>query len=227
MRRLIWIGMILAWALPSVGHDRDDSRNRVSFQVEAEREVANDWATARLVVVSEGKDPAVIASSVNRRMQEAITSAKRMSEVKAESGSYVTLPVYDDGRVVRWRARQELRLESENVDRLTSLIGELQQESLALENVQFSVKRETRVQIEADLIDEGLAAFRKRASLIAAGMGEDDWALVSLTVGHAGSSPRMLRSRSEASVMSTAAAPAFESGTSRIRVEVSGTIELE
>jgi len=231
MRRIPLIATLLLIALPSWAHSEIDARNRASFQVEALREIANDWATARLSVVAEGKDPAAVADSVNRRMASALTVAKRVKGVEPRSGAYVTQPIYNDGRVVRWRARQELRVESGDVDRLAALIGDLQGESVLLSSIDFSVKRETRTRLEDELIEEALAAFRTRAARIAKGMGAKDWSLVSLSVGHSGGQPRMVHMRAESDMMSAsmskAAAPVFEAGTSEVRIQVSGNVELD
>jgi len=116
MRHLIFIGFLILWATPGWSHQEVDARNRVTLQVEANREIPNDWATARLSVVAEGKDPADVAESVNRQMALALKTARATPGVEVASGAYVTQPVYDDGRVVRWRASQILRIESGDVD---------------------------------------------------------------------------------------------------------------
>jgi predicted secreted protein len=92
-------------ALSAFGHSEADARNRVLFQVEVMREVANDRATARLAVVSEGKDPAVAASVANRLMASALGIANKIKKVEVRSGTYTRQPVYECGRIIRWRAR--------------------------------------------------------------------------------------------------------------------------
>jgi predicted secreted protein len=229
MRRLFILALVLLGASPAWSHSEVDARNRVSFRVEARREVANDWATARFSILAEGKDPAVVANSVNSQMTAALVKAKGTKDIEIRSGSYVTQPVYDNGRVVRWRARQELRLESGDVDRLSKLIGTLQGESVSLSGIVFSVKSETRDALEGELINEALAAFRARASLIAKGMNAADWSLVGLSVGRSGGEPQMVHMRAEADMMSMSqsAPPAFEAGTSDIRIQIDGSVELE
>ena len=225
----LWLTFALFPAFSAFGHSETDARNRVSFQVEVMREVANDWATARLAVVSEGKDPAVVASAVNRQMASALAIANKTKNVEIRSGAYTTQPVYDGGRIIRWRARQEIRIESQDVDRLSKLIGKLQENSVLLSSINFSVHRKTRTALEEKLIEEALEVFQARAALIAKGMGRQDWSLVSISVGQTGSQPRMVHSRmdSEQMFMSKASPPAFEAGTSEIRVHVNGSIELD
>ena len=233
MRRMILLVLLISGAFPagSLAEDgKGDARNRVSFQVEARREVANDWATARFSVLAEGKDPAIVAESVNKQMASALAKAKRTKGVEVRSGAYMTQPIYDDGRVVRWRARQELRVESGDVDRLSKLIGVLQGDSVLLSGIDFSVRPETRVAIEDELIEEALAAFRARATLIAKGLEASSWSLISLSVGRTGGAPRMvqmMRAESDLMSMSRATPPAFEAGTSDIQIQVSGNVELD
>lgn len=225
---------LLVWVLPACAHSEmgeahEVKRNRASFNVEATREIANDWATARLIVSAEGKDPAVVADEVNTQMAAALKTAKRASEVSVESGAYVTHPVYSSNRIVRWRAQQELRLESEDVDKLSELIGKLQTERVALSGINFSVKRETREKMEGELVEEALAAFRARAALIAKGMGARDWSLVEMNVGQqrGGNQQRYGGAQMRSSSMADAAPPSFEAGTSDLQVTVNGTVELE
>jgi predicted secreted protein len=227
---LIALLSLLTSALPAWSDSESDARNRSTFQVAAVREIANDWVSARLSVVAECKEAAAVADSVNEAMAKAMERAKRDKSVDVRSGAYVTQPVYDDGRVVRWRARQELVLEAEDVDRLAKLIGQLQSESVLLSGIDFSVRRETRSRIENELIKEALSAFRARASLIAEGMGAKDWSLIQLSVGDSNGPPRrvVMQARESMSVSSAASAPpAFDAGTSDLRVQVSGTVELE
>jgi len=217
--------------MPASSEVDDGARNRASFQVEAMREIANDWATARLSVVAEAKDPAVVATSVNRQMSNAMATAKRVRGVEVRSGAYVTQPIYDEGRVVRWRARQELRVESSDVDRLAELIGQLQGDAVLLSGIDFSVQRVTRTKLEDALIEEALASFRARAALIAKGMGAEGWSLISLSVGRTGGQPRRVQMRAESDMMAMSTSrpppPVFEAGTSEIRIQVSGNVELD
>jgi predicted secreted protein len=218
-----------------------DPRNRASFQIVVTREVENDWAMARLSAMAEGKDPAAVAAEVNARMQKALARAKKEKGIEVESGSYVTQPVYDverpstssvadgdgKGRIVRWQAWQELRLESADVDRLSKLIGALQEEQLALSGIEFTVKRETREALEDELALEALRKFRARADLITKGLAGSGWSLVAVSVGQGGAQPRFQSMMRADMAMKSAPAPAFEAGKSEVQVTVDGTIQLD
>lgn len=242
MRRRIRTGLVgllvgttaLAWAgllasAPTAGADPlSDPRNRASFQVVVTREVENDWATARLSAMAEGQDPTRVAAEVNAKMTRALARAKQEKGIEIESGGYMTQPVYDANRIVRWQAWQEIRLESADVDRLSKLIGALQEEQLLLSGIEFSVKRETREKLQDELTLEALGRFRARADLVSKGMGRAGWSLISLAVGQGGGHPHVYAMRAEADMaMKSAAAPAFEAGKSELSITVDGTVELD
>jgi predicted secreted protein len=146
------------------------------------------------------------------------------------SGAYNTYPEYGDGnRIVRWQASQDLVLESGDTGAVAKLIGSLQEKGLLLRGISFSVARETQRKLEDELVAEAIAAFRTRASLVAKSFGKSSYGLVTVSVGGGGFQPPMPYVRDMAMMAKAEAAPApsFEGGTSRLRMDISGTIELE
>ena len=104
--------LVLACATAQAQDRAETLFNLVSVSAQAEREVANDTLTAVMAVDSEGSDPVALADGTNRAMRDALKLAQAYRGVKARSLNYQTWPVYDKARIVRWRVRQELRLES-------------------------------------------------------------------------------------------------------------------
>ncbi len=221
----------LAFVASSVGAQTlPQPRNQVSFSVAAEREVANDWTTGLIGTTASGSDPAELASRINKQMADALALAKQAKGVKVTSGSYNTYPEYGDGnRIIRWQASQDLILESKDVDAVAKLLGKLQAQGLLLRSISFSVSRETQRKLEDELIAEAIAAFRARAALVAKGFGKASYGLIAVNVGGGGYQPPMPMMRGKMEMMSAdaGAAPSFEGGTSHVRMDVNGTIELE
>ena len=200
--------------------------NLVSLQAQAEREVANDLLGATLAAEAEGSDPAQLAADVNRRMQAALAIAKSYGAVRPRSGTYQTFPVYDNNsRISRWRARQELRLESADFAAATELIGKLQA-TLVVAGMTLSVSPDARKLAENTLIPEALAAFDERARLVRDAMKAKSYRMRNLQISGGGTSyPVPMPARAMA--MSSAPAPAVEAGTTRILITVSGTVQLQ
>jgi predicted secreted protein len=224
---IVWTLLPLAvLTLPAVA-DSEVPEDQVSFQVETGRDVENDRAEAVLGVTAESRDPAELAQQINASMSWALEQLKSQDAIKSSSGTYQTYPVYDNNRIVRWRGRQELRLESADIEQLSGTIGALQ-ERLQIQSLQFSVSPEKRRQTEAALIEEALAAFRERAQLVRKALDAESYGLMDITI-HTGGLQQPMPLRAEAMSSNARVAtynPAVEQGTSRITVQVSGRIHL-
>jgi len=204
------------------------AEDQVSFQVEVGREVGNDRMVAILNVTAEEKKPAVVADKINSTMTWALDQARANKQVTSRSGSYQTYPVYDEDRkIARWRGRQELQLESQDVDQLSQLLGTLQAR-LQMQSLQFSVSPDRRRQVENELIVQALEAYQARAEIIRESLGAKSYRLLDINIHSAGQSPIIPVRAQALSTMSRASVnkPALEQGTSRVTVQVSGKIRL-
>jgi len=199
--------------------------NLVNLSAQAEREVPNDLLGAVLAAEGEGADTAQLSGEVNRTMQRALALAKGYASVKTRSGSYNTFPIYEKGRVVRWRVRQELRLESTDIPAATELIGKLQA-SLVVNGMALSVSPEARRQTENALYAEAIGAFEERARLVRDAMKAKGYRVRELHFSGGGApAPMALAARSAA--VEARAQPAIEPGTTRIVITVSGSVQLQ
>jgi predicted secreted protein len=224
--------ILLAWCLfapaPLIATaEEDEVRDRVSFSVEAGQDVENDRIEATLTVNAEDRDPVGLAETINESMDWALQRAREEQKVNAQTTAYQTYPVYDEHKIVRWRGRQELQLDSKDVDRLSRLIGVLQ-ERLQVQSLKFSVSPDARRSVEQALIEQALADFQKRAAVIVRSLGAKTYELVRIDI-HTGGRRPPVPVRAEAMAMTARAAaapPAMEGGTSRVTVEASGSIRL-
>jgi predicted secreted protein len=231
-RRFLWRGALVLVALcapaeSALASDAPAPMNRVSFQVESSRDVANDWIEAVVGITDEDVDSAQLADRINAAMARAMAVAKAASAVRVKSGGYATHPVYEDGKIRRWRASQDLVLESADIEAITQLVGKLQKE-LQLRSIGFSISPERRRATEDELIAEALTAFKARAEIVRENLGASHYEVVELSIDtQGGSPPRPVFAEARAMAAAQVAPPALEGGTSRLSVRVNGTIELE
>jgi len=200
--------------------------NRVSFQVESSREVANDRVRAVVGITDEDADAARLADRVNQTMARALAKARTAAGVRVESGGYTTYPVHENGKLRRWRASQDLVLESAGVQAITELIGALQAE-LQLRSVEFQVSPERRRATEDELIAEALKFFQARAEIIRTNLGARHYEVVQISINGDHGPPIRPMQMEARSVGAMVAPPALESGSSRLTIFVNGTIELD
>lgn len=198
--------------------------NHVNLQAEASEEVNNDRMLVRLAAQSENKDPAIVAKQINIDMTWAIQHLQPYKNIKTSTGNYTTHTAYQQSVFKHWVGQQSLILESGDVETLSTLIGQLQTK-LQIKSMRFIVSTELRKNSENKLISEALAAFKTRAQLIQTNMNAKNYKVVNMSVNTSpyGRSPVMM---TEMQTSSMARAPAVESGSSEIKVTVSGTIEL-
>ena len=200
--------------------------NRVDFQVEAAREVANDLLTATLSVDIQDKQPARVAQQMNAALNKALKKAAAFGAVKASSGNQQTFPVYGkNNQIEGWRGHGEIRIESRDFKAAGELIMQLQS-GMQLSGVQFGVAPETRAQIEDALIAEAIKAFQQRAETIRAALGAKSYKTVHLGIGGGMPHPPMpmLRATMAETAIPT---PEFAGGESRMTVQINGTIETQ
>lgn len=220
-------GILALAGTAATAQDRAETLfNLVNLSAQAEREVANDTLTAVLAADVEGSDPVALADTVNRTMREALKVAQSYRTVKARSLNYQTFPVYDKARIVRWRVRQELRLESAEFGPATELIGKLQS-SLVVASLAFGLSPEARKLAENGLIAEALGAFHERAGIIRDAQKAKGYRVKELQVGASSAQPRFFAAPRAAMASASVAAPAVEAGASMLQVSVSGTVQLQ
>ena len=226
-RLLPWLAML---CLPLVvwAGDEPVHYDRVSLSASASGRVDNDTIIASLYAQEEGSETALLADRVNQRIRWGVEQVKQHDELKVQTQSYNTYPIYDKGRVTGWRVRQSFRIESRNMALVSKLLGTLQSR-LALESISFGVSPKQRQQSENGLIEDALAAFERRAKLIARSLHKSGYRIVRINVNTSGGGyhpqPRMMMAKSAA--MADVAPPSVEAGESRLTVSVNGEIELQ
>jgi predicted secreted protein len=168
------------------------------------------------------------SNRVNEAVQWALDEAEDARDVRAQTMQYTTRPVYaNNNRIVGWQARQSLRLESSDTDRLSELLGVLQ-ERVAIQSINYDVAKATRDAAEEQLISAALAQFERRARLVADELDRSGYRIVRMNISTTGRPPVPISYRTQPVVMeATVAAPALESGVQTLSVTINGTVELD
>ena len=203
--------------------------NQVELRAEASREVPNDLMSARLSVEAHDSSPAEVSAALNRATAEAVISAAAFDAVKSQTGQIFTYPVYDrQQRLVGWRGRAEVRVESKDFKALAQLAAKLQP-TMQLGGIAFSISPELRRKVENELINEAVQAFRARAVIAQQALGGHSYRIrrIALDTG-ASSPPRPFVARAAPGMAAAEApVPVFEGGESHVQVTAVGLIEVE
>lgn len=222
--------LVLALALSSsVYADEDDiNYNQISLEASASAEVENDTMIVSLYVQEEGSKAVALSQRVNKTINWALEKLKQHKNIKVETESYSTSPVYSKNKIISWRVKQSIQLESKDMSLMSEVLGELQQQ-LKLNGISFDVSRDKREQQIRLLIDQALTAFNERATQISNKLQHDNYKIVKINVSTSASAApyRYKTGRVMMAEAAPAVAPEIAKGDQTLTVRVSGTIELE
>lgn len=225
MLRIVLLCSLLSFGIPA----QAEAYNRVDFQVEAAREVANDLLVTSLSADIQDKQPSHVAQQLNTILNGALRLSASFAAVKTRSGNQRTYPVYGkNNQISAWRGHGEIQLESRDFKAAGELIMQLQT-TLQLGSVEFTIAPDTRTRIEDELISEAIKAFQHRAAAIQAAVGAKSYKIVHFAINSGGMPPvypaQMMRSSALAD--SAIPAPEFAGGDTRMTAQINGTIELQ
>jgi len=215
--------------------DEDTVYNHVSISAEASADVENDTLVAELFIEHQAKTAAEAAEVVNAAIDWGVKQAQSVDGVKVRTLEYSTAPVYSKARkagevytpqIMEWRVSQAMRVESTDADALSELITGLQQK-LAIRQIGYEVSKALQKATESVLIDEAILAFQQRAGQVAKGFGHEGYKLVKVNINSGSMRPPVPYARSVAMEAAAAAPVAIEAGTSTLKINVNGTIELK
>lgn len=204
--------------------------NVLNIQAEASRKISNDEMTAVLYIEKTNKQPAQLSSEINQLMTQAVNTAKKYTQIKVETGSQSTYPIYDnDNRKVKeWRGRAEIRLESKDFKAASQLISELQQNFLT-QSINFNVSDNQRKKVENELMIEASKNFQQRAKSLAQAWNKPSYQLINLNLNTNSYTNRAVPRMAMLKASSSDAMPEQEmaSGESQITVNANGSIQLK
>ena len=218
--------VLLLLSFQLLAHDVEHHYDRIQLTASAQQKVKNDIIIATLYAEEEGKHAAQLADVINKKIRWALESVEQHKDIKVQTSTYTTNPVYHKSRIQRWRVRQSIQLESKNMTKMSELLGTLQAR-LALQNIQFAVSSELGSRIDDALITEALSGFERRAGIVVKQFKRDGYRTVNMNIATSGGArPYPLYART-AVLEQSVAAPAVEAGEQTMQVTVSGTIELQ
>ncbi|WP_445346166.1 SIMPL domain-containing protein [Acinetobacter bohemicus] len=234
MRYLTLSSLILASALTTPAFAQQNEQlnyNLVNIQAEAARKVSNDEMHAVLYIEKSNKQPAELAVQITQLMNQAMASAKKYPQVKVETGSQTTYPIYDnDSRKLKeWRGRAEIQIESTDFKAASQLVSELQQ-NFQTQSINFSVSDAQRKKVENELMVEASKNFQQRALTLSQAWNKSGYNLVNLNLNTNNSYPQPIMMRASMAKFSGAEAADAQdvaAGESKITVNANGTIQFK
>lgn len=199
----------------------------LKFSETASRTVPNNWMTVRLKVTSNHADSVRAAAETTRRFNILQNRVRRLSGTESELENRYSHPIYPNGRhnARIWEDTAVLRVSGADFQALGKLIAESSAEA-TIDGVGFSLKPDSRRQLEESLAVEALQNFRRRAEILSRSMGSSTYRVVEVSLqqsDHVLADAMMARS---AAYEKSSPEPVFDTpGNSIVRQTVNGTIQ--
>lgn len=226
----------LAGAAPAQALYAPPPQNVIMLAAEASREVPQDLLSITLAVTREGAEAAAVQSQLRQTLDAALVEARkaqRPGALELRTGVFSLYPRYsakpvNGSNINGWQGRAELVLEGSDSAAISQLAGRLA--GMTVARMQFSLSREARDKVEAEVAAQAISRFKARAEAYAQQFGFGSYSLREVNVGAgdvvSASAPPMFR----AARAMVAAAPEevqpVEAGRATVSVSVNGSIQL-
>lgn len=249
MRHLLWmspsarswvttpIGRIaLAWLLALIAATasaQSPAPLRVlNLSASATAEVAYDVLSVTLSASRQGEQAAAVQAQLRQALDEALAVARQAvagDALTVRTGGFSLSPRHlRDGRMDGWQGHAELVIEGRDLPRVAELAGRIG--TMTVAQVQYSLSRQAREQLEATLSAEAIARFRAKALEAAQGFGFGAYEVREVSLSSDEGMPPRPMPRLARAEMSVAAADMplpVEAGKGTVSVHVSGSVTMK
>jgi predicted secreted protein len=220
-------GQVVAQQVPTTP---PQPANVVALSATATVELAMDWLTVVFNTTREGTDAAAVQSQLRQALDAALTEARKVAkpgEVLVRTGGFALNPRYGQkGGINGWQGQAELIIEGKDTAAIAQTMGRIQ--TLTIGRVGWSLSREAREKVEAEVTAQAIARFRSRAEAVAKQFGMNGYTVREVSVSGNESNPGMPVPMMRVQAMRGAADESLpvEAGKAQVTATVSGTVQM-
>ncbi|HET6182112.1 MAG TPA: SIMPL domain-containing protein [Acetobacteraceae bacterium] len=189
--------------------------------------VQPDELVATLRAEAVARTAAAAQEAVNAAIGKALDAGRGVTGVRSETGRYNvwSAPPPNAPTLASWHASQAITLRSDDGTALLRLVGMLQQQGLAVEQLGWRLSEAAARQARGAALREAVTGLRSQADAIAALLGLHFGSFKSVRVGLPEPSPVPVPMRAMA--LAASAPPNAESGPVTVEASVSAEVVLE
>jgi len=207
----------------------------LSISSSASVEVTKDVLAVAFSVTREGADAQVVQSGLKQALDAALAEARKIAkpgQVEVQTGNFSLYPRYTNpskgGQPVisGWQGSAELLVQGKDITPIAQLSGRIQ--TMTIARVGYSLSRDAREKVEADLTAQAIARWRAKATLMAQQFGYSGYSVreVNVATNDAQRPPMpMMMKAARASSVADEALPT-EAGKDEVTATVSGSAQM-
>ena len=211
--------------------------NVVSMTASATVELPRDWLTVVFSTTREGADAATVQMQLKQALDAALNEARkgvRPGQLEVQTGAFSLYPRYappkpgsgGSATIASWQGSTELVVEGRDTQAIAQLTSRIT--TLSIARVGFTLSREARERVEADVAAQAISRFRARAEAVSKqfGMGGHVIREVMLSGNEPGAGPVQPMMRAQASRAMAEESLPVEAGKAQVTATVSGSIQM-
>lgn len=228
MRTIFCLGLL---GLAGAAFAAPDSlpRDRLNLTASASVEVTRDVLGIAFSSTKEGGDAASVQAQLKQALDVALAEARKIAkpgQVDVQTGNFSLYPRYaPKGGINGWQGTAELLVEGKDAAAIAQLSGRIS--SMSIARVGYSLSKEQREKVEADVTAQAIARFKARAADYAKQFGFNGYSIgeVSVNGSDSGNMPMAApQMRFKAMAASADEALPTEAGKATVSVTVNGSV---
>ena len=205
-------------------------QNVISLSASATVEVTKDVLSIAFSTTREGGEAGAMQSQLKQAVDAALVEARKVAKpglIDVQTGNFALYPRYSPkGGISGWQGSAELLVEGKDVTGIAQLSGRIT--SLSIQRVGFSLSREAREKVEAEVTAQAIARFRAKADSVSKQFGFGNYAIREVTVssdeqGAINAAPMM---RAQLARSAGDEALPVEAGKAKVTANVSGSVQM-
>ena len=215
-------------------------QNVISLSATATVDVPQDWLMVVFGTLREGADAGVVQGQLKQLLDAALIEARKAAkpgQVEVRTGSFSLQPRYAPpnpkgsssglpGGIAAWQGSAELIVEGRDTQAIAQLTSRVP--GLTISRVGYSLSREARQKVEADVTAQAIEQFRARAMTVSRQFGFTGYTVREVNVGtdSSGGGPvPMIRMQATRAMADEVALPT-EAGKASVNATVNGSVQM-
>ena len=203
----------------------------VTLASQATVEVPRDWMSVTFSVSRDGADANAVQAGVKESLDAALKLAQAArrpdGQLEVRTGGFSLQPRYGQkGTMTGWSGNAELNVQGRDMAGIAALAGRIS--TMTIARVDYSISREARDKVEADLAGDAIAGFRAKAHAYAKAFGYGGFTIreVNVQTELPARPPVPMFARVNAVSQGAAEPLPVEAGTGSVTATVNGSIQL-
>lgn len=225
MTRFLALLILLATVSPVHATDTDHKNaTSVSLRVSVAQETEQDRLHATASFEAKARDAVEAQQLVNDKIKRALALIKKADNVEHHTGHYST---YQHHRDKHWQARQSIHLDSKDAEALLTLVGQLQQQGFAINNLRYALSSEKRESLTNGLLPRAIEKAKARAEILMRALGKNSYRITHINHGAPVTHRPPVYARSEMLAMDASGSPSAAADSERVSLSLIVDVVLE